>query len=125
MTLEGKTEKWFKDTLDLSKVAYCIGNNTKKSKPLLVSLMTLGHRNEIFAKGVLSKLKGTKISIQEDLPEEIRNVRKKWMPTLMTLKQQGRKVQFRGDKLFCDGKVVEKKIASDEGEDPDGEDYNL
>ena len=110
--MEEKTEKWFKDTLELDltiETAYYMTNKAKKSKSLFVGLMTVGNRNKIFAKGVLPKLKGTNISIQEDLPKEVREARKMWMPTWMKLKKEGGKVQFRGSQLFCNGKPVAEK----------------
>ena len=113
LTMEDKTEKWFNDTLELDltiEMAYYMTNKSKKNKSLFVGLMTVGNRNKIFAKGVLSKLKGTNISIQEDLPKEVREARKLWMPTWIKLKNEGKKVQFRGTQLFCDGKLVAEKL---------------
>ena len=107
MTWEERAMKWFLTALGVIvrvDAAYSMG----KKKPFFVSLATVSERNKIFRSEILSKLKGTKVSIQDDLPLEIRKARKEWMPTMIYLKNAGHKVYFRDDKLYSDNQLVKK-----------------
>ena len=100
--------KWFLTALGVTlrvDNAYSMG----KKKPFFISLPAASERNKIFRSEILSKIKGTEVSIQDDLPLEIRKSSKEWMTTMITLKEAGHKVRFRDDKLYRDNQLVTKK----------------
>ena len=92
--------------------AFKTGN--EKTVTTIVKFSSSASVRAIFRKGVLQKLKGSKVEIRPDLPPEIREARRPWYPTLNKLKREGRQVYFQGSKLFCDGEVVKKILVSAE-----------
>ena len=70
---------------------------------ILVNLISRVDKSKIYSKSHL--LKGTGVTIQDDLTEEQREERRRKMPIRNQLKNSGRKVFFRGEFLYCDGRV--------------------
>jgi hypothetical protein len=63
------------------------------------------------------KLAGTRISVQEDLPLELRMARRPFIPAYTVYRKRGRRVRWEGDQLLMDGKPLtpdEIKDAADE-----------
>ena len=80
------------------KSAKCLGNPTKGTVPILISFMDIEHKLTVFRNCHL--LRGERISITDDLTDEERERRKKLLPVLKTLKDEGKKVRFRGTDLY-------------------------
>jgi len=82
--------------------------------PLLVSLYSTQDK-EITLKNCW-KLKGTPLSVREDLSQDTRQERRRQLETFKKLREEGRRPQFRGPKLYVDGKLyMENQQSRDTG----------
>lgn len=75
-----------------------IGRKGEKTRPVIVTLTTLGRRIEILKKG--RSLRNTKYSIAEDFPPKILEKRKSLFEQAQKEKEKGNKVIIRYDKLI-------------------------
>jgi len=96
--------------------AYRMKKGKKAVPPLFVRLQNAGDKFKIFKNCV--KLKDVNLtlpvadrfSIQEDVSYETRQQRMTWWPTFQHLKNENKKVHFRGPFLFCDGKKYDGEM---------------
>lgn len=80
-----------------------LGNRSvNKNVPLLVKFQFMQTKLNVYRN--CHKLKGSAITIVDDLTFIQRRNRKLLMPTLKQLKSEGMKVSFRGDVLYANGK---------------------
>lgn len=77
----------------------------QKSIPYLVKLNSPRQKMQVFQN--CHKLRGSKISITDDMTPEQRQNRGHQMPTLIRLKAEGKKVYFKYDKLYVNGKLYD------------------
>ncbi len=77
------------------------GNN--RPRPIVVKFNY--HQNREFVRINAKKLKGTKIGISEQFPEEIESIRKTLYPELKKAKAEGKKAKIIRDKLIIEGRV--------------------
>ena len=77
------------------------GNN--KPRPIVVKFNW--HQDKEFVRINAKKLKGTKIWIAEQFPEEIESARKTLYPELRKAKAEGKKAIMVRDKLYIEGQV--------------------
>ena len=77
------------------------GNN--KPRPIVVKFNW--HQDKEFVRINARKLKGTKIGVAEQFPEEIESVRKTLYPELKKAKAEGKKAVMVRDKLYIEGQV--------------------
>lgn len=83
-------------------LAYRIGKlSSERVRPILVSLTTLNMKNLILTNKKTLQTKN--ISIAEDLPYGIRQIRKSLSPLIEQLKVEGHKVFFKGTSLIVNG----------------------
>ena len=103
--------KWFSDKLGatpeiVNAEVFESKDNRSVPPPIRIELKSKADRKLIFDNiKKLAKLK-KKISICDDLPLAIRNIRKKMANKLKELKDGGAKVKFSGIDLISDGSVV-------------------
>jgi hypothetical protein len=99
-------EKFFKDKLCLEPgifEVFPLENRSSATEiPYLVKVNSMEQKVAVFQN--CSKLRGSTITISDDLTPEERNNRIKLMPALKKLKSEGIKVCFRGDVLYANGK---------------------
>ncbi len=77
------------------------GNN--RPRPIVVKFNY--HQDREFVRINAKKLKGTKIGISEQFPEEIESIRKTLYPELKKAKAEGKKAKIIRDKLIIEGRV--------------------
>jgi hypothetical protein len=75
-------------------------STTEHPAPLLLKFPSRLEKLQIFKRCHL--LKGTQISVQDDLCDDDRAERKRKVPTFKELKSQNKNVQFRGPDLYVD-----------------------
>ena len=103
--------KWFSEKLGttpeiVNAEVFVNKDNNSVPPPIRIELKSKADRKLIFDNvNKLAKLK-KKISICDDLPLAIRNIRKKMVNKLKELKKGGANVKFRGIDLISDGSVV-------------------
>jgi len=104
---------FFKNRLDLIipvESAYRMRKGKKEEPPLFVKLQNTSDKFKIFKNCVkLKDVNNTlpalqRITVQEDLCYETRQQRRVLWPTFLKLRNEKRKVHFRGPTLFLDGK---------------------
>jgi len=82
--------------------AFRLGKHAKS--PLLIKLSSVKEKIIIFKN--CNKLKGSRISVQEDVSEDTRHERRRQLDRFKELRSNGHKVYFRGPVLCMDGKPV-------------------
>jgi hypothetical protein len=83
--------------------------------PLLITMGTSWEKWAVLKN--CRKLAGTRISVQEDLPLELRMARRPFVPAYSVYRKRGRRLRWEGEQLLIDGKPLtteEIKEASDE-----------
>lgn len=102
--------KFFKDVMKVIMnhsdidVVYRLGKEQpRKIRPVFVSLTTLKMRDYVFR--CRRNLKDSKVSISEDCPKEIIEVRKQLLPALLGAKKSNKKAYFRYGTLLVNGTV--------------------
>jgi Asp-tRNA(Asn)/Glu-tRNA(Gln) amidotransferase A subunit family amidase len=78
-----------------------VGNN--KPRPIVVKFNF--HQDREYVRMNAKKLKGTKIGISEQFPEEIESIRKTLYPELKEAKREGKRAKIVKDKLIIEGQV--------------------
>lgn len=76
---------------------------TSKPRPLLIAFFSYATKTAIMQK----KFKCKTYGISEDFPREVTDARRKLLPTLEKLRNEGKRATLRVDKLFVDGKLWE------------------
>jgi hypothetical protein len=76
---------------------------SSKPRPIVAKFNRYQQREDVRVNA--HKLKGTKIGISEQFPEEIAKVRKSLYPELKKAKAQGKKAKLIRDKLIIDGQL--------------------
>lgn len=79
---------------------YRIGKNVNTRRPILVSFVTTLKKQEVIRNG--KRLKGTEISISEDLIDEDREERKILVEALKQARNQNKKAVIRGNRIIID-----------------------
>jgi hypothetical protein len=74
----------------------------REDAPILVKLKEESDKATVFRS--CHKLRGTKISIKEDLSRQTRIQRAGKMETLKKLRQEGKNVHFKGPNVLVDGR---------------------
>lgn len=103
--LEGKILTLIKETLgqsdfSLSEVDFCkrLGSRMSTNKPILLGLTTERRKQQIFRNSKV--LKDLEISIRDDLPPEVRAVRKDLLEKMKKLRAEGKYAIVRFDQLI-------------------------
>ena len=104
-------KKWFSDKLGVSPEIVNAEVFSKKegnsvNPPIRIELKSKADRKVIFENVKKLKKQKQKVSICDDLPLAIRNLRNKMVDKLMELKKCGAKLKFRGIDLIADDEVV-------------------
>lgn len=92
----------------LQNIDYFRKTNLKKdNSPVLIKLNSLLLKNQILkSKNLLNSSENFRsITIKEDFPISVREVRKELFTYLIDYKKQGNKVMLRGDKLVINGQL--------------------
>lgn len=88
------------DSTDISNI-YRLGANKDKKRPLLLTLSSQIKRSEVFRN--CKKLKGSGISITEDLDEESLKERRILVKHLREARQANKFAKLKGNKLYIEG----------------------
>lgn len=102
--LEEKVSNFFNDTLDICCEKNCIevvrriGRKSEKSRPILVSLLTIGLKIKIMQSK--RKLIGTPFYIKEDYPKEVLEKRRELQTELTKARDQGVNAILKYDKII-------------------------
>jgi hypothetical protein len=75
--------------------------------PMLITLGNTADKWTILRS--CSKLKGTRIRVNEDLPLEVRMARRPYIPAFYVYKRRGGRVKWEGERLLVDGRELTKQ----------------
>ena len=78
----------------------------RKPRPIVVKFNY--HQDREFVRLNAKKLRGTRIGISEQFPEEIENIRKTLYPELKKAKLEGKRAKIVRDKLIIEGQVFNR-----------------
>lgn len=78
----------------------------RKPRPIVVKFNY--HQDREFVRLNARKLRGTRIGISEQFPEEIENIRKTLYPELKKAKSEGKRAKIVRDKLIIEGQVFNR-----------------
>uniref|UniRef100_A0A8D9BR67 Endonuclease-reverse transcriptase n=2 Tax=Cacopsylla melanoneura TaxID=428564 RepID=A0A8D9BR67_9HEMI len=109
-SLEEKVLKMIRDKMEIEIYPFevdfikRIGKSNDK-KPVLMGLTTWKRKMEIISNG--KKLKDSGISVKEDYPPEVQEIRKKLFEDMKTEREKGNKAYIRYNKLIVEAKPTE------------------
>lgn len=113
LELEENLKMWIRDDLQLEienadiNYAFRMGKKQEEPRPIMVACTTWRLKREILKNK--KRIMDPRIVVKEDFSRETREERKKLGTIMLKLKEEGKQVSLRGNKLFMEGQYYTKE----------------